>query len=324
MSGAFNGLEEIVKKRINRQGMGFGAEIKSKDEKTEYLKQVKSEDLIQYGFESEFIGRLPVVTVFEHLEVDDLYKILRNPKSSIIIGKKRDFKSYGIDLQFEDEALRRIAENAWQERTGARGLVSAVERVLLKFEHTLPSADLQHLVVTPAMTEDPARELKKILDSPEDPERERAFQRLLAEEEEQMASLLRQKATELQAEYGIRFSAERIRLLTRRSAERKSDIDVAVEEIKAIHRAAVDFARRFSNRNDVEISFSEDAIDRLVEKTWATGQDPSEYLKKSFQNYEHGLRLIKEKTGRKKFPVSAEGMEKPDQFLNQWIQECYR
>ena len=71
--------------------------------------------------------------------VEDLYKILRNPKSPIIIGKKRDFKAYGIDLQFEDEALRRIAENACQERTGARGLVSAVERVLMKFEHTLPS-----------------------------------------------------------------------------------------------------------------------------------------------------------------------------------------
>ena len=325
MSGAFNGLEDIVKKRINRQGMGFGAEIKSKDEKTEYLKQVKSEDLIQYGFESEFIGRLPVVTVFEHLEVEDLYKILRNPKGPIVIGKKRDFKAYGIDLQFEDEALRRIATNAWEERTGARGLVSAVERVLLKFEHTLPSVDhLRHLVVTPAMTEDPARELKRILEKPGDPEREKAFQRLLAEEEEQMEAVLRLKSAEMQAEYGIRFSAERIRLLTRRSAERKSDIDVSVEEIKAIYRAASDFARKFSNRNDAEISFSEGAIDRLVERTWATGQDASEYLNQAFQNYEHGLKLIKEKTGRKKFPISAEAMEKPDQCLNQWIQECYR
>ena len=324
MSGAFNGLEEIVKKRLNRQEMGFGAEIRSKDERTEYLKQVKSEDLMQYGFESEFIGRLPVVTVFEHLEVEDLYKILRNPKSPIIIGKKRDFKAYGIDLQFEDEALRRIAANASEERTGARGLVSAVERVLLKFEHTLPSVNVRHLVVTPAMTEDPAGELKKILENPGDPEREQAFQRLLAEEEEQMEAALRQKAAELQAEYGIRFSAERIRLLTRRSAETKSDIDVSVEEIKAIHRAAADFARKFSNRNEVEISFSEEAIDRLVERTWATGKEASEYLREAFQNYEHGLKLIKEKTGRKKFPISAEAMEKPDQCLNQWIQECYR
>src|SRR4030042_791972 len=69
MSGAFNGLEEIIKKRLNREGIGFGAEIRSKDERTEDLKQVKAEDLIAYGFESEFIGRLPVTAVFEKLEI---------------------------------------------------------------------------------------------------------------------------------------------------------------------------------------------------------------------------------------------------------------
>src|SRR5512139_355999 len=192
MSGAFNGLDEIVKKRLNRQGIGFGAEVRSKDEKTQYLKQVKAEDLIEYGFESEFIGRLPVVTVFEYLEVDDLYTILRNPKSPIVMGKKRDFKAYGIHLQFEDDALRRIAENALQERTGARGLVSAVERVLLKFEHSLPSTDVRRLLVTSAMVADPERELEKILDHPDDPGQKEDFHRLLAEEEKNLEESLRQ------------------------------------------------------------------------------------------------------------------------------------
>src|SRR4030042_961743 len=105
MSGAFNGLEELIKKRVNREGIGFGAEIRSKDEWAEYLKQVKAEDLIAYGFESEFIGRLPVTTVFEKLEVEDLYTILKNPNNPIVLGKKKDFKSYGIDIQFEDESL---------------------------------------------------------------------------------------------------------------------------------------------------------------------------------------------------------------------------
>src|SRR4030067_153887 len=93
MSGAFTNLEEIVKKRLNRQGMGFGAEIKSKDERAEYLKQVKAEDLIEYGFESEFVGRLPVITVFEHLEVEDLYNILRSPKKPDVMDKKKEFKA---------------------------------------------------------------------------------------------------------------------------------------------------------------------------------------------------------------------------------------
>ncbi len=324
MSGAFNGLDEIVKKRLNRQGIGFGAEIRSRDEKVQYLKKVKAEDLIEYGFESEFIGRLPVVTVFENLEVEDLYKILRNPKSPIVIGKKRDFKAYGINLLFEDDALRRIAENALQERTGARGLVSAVERVLLKFEHTLPSTTIRQLMVTRAMVDDPAGELKKILDRPDDPGREEAFRRLLAEEEKNMRGLLCQKAAEWQERSGIRFSDQRIQLITRRSVETQADVDGVVEEIQAIRQTAVEFAEQFSRRNDLGVSFTEEAIDRLVEKTWQEGLDPSDYLGKSFQNYEHGLKLIREKTGRREFPISAEGMENPEQFLNAMIQETYR
>ena len=324
MSGAFNGLDEMVKKRLNRQGIGFGAEIRSKDEKIQYLKKVKAEDLIEYGFESEFIGRLPVVTVFEHLEVDDLYKILRNPKSSIVMGKKRDFKAYGIHLQFKDEALRRIAENASQERTGARGLVSAVERVLLKFEHTLPSTSIRHLVVTLAMVDDPAVELRKILDHADDPGQEEAFQDLLAEEERNLEALLRQKAEEWQEHHGIRFSDERIHLITRRSVETQTDVDGAVEEILAIHQTAREFAEKFSRRNDLVMSFTEEAVDRLVEKVWKEGLDPAEQLGRSFQNYEHGLKLIREKTGKREFSVSAEGMENPEQFLNGLIQETYR
>jgi len=324
MSGAFNGLDEIVKKRLNRQGIGFGAEVRSKDEKTEYLKKVKAEDLIEYGFESEFIGRLPVVTVFEHLEVEDLYKILRNPKSPIVIGKKRDFKAYGIHLLFEDDALRRIAENALQERTGARGLVSAVERVLLKFEHTLPSTSIRHLMVTRAMVDDPAGELKKILDRPDDPGRKEAFRRLLAEEEKNLEGLLRQKAAEWQERSGIRFSDQRIQLITRRSVETQADVDGVIEEIQAIRQAAAEFAEQFSRRNDLGVSFTEEAIDRLVEKTWQESRDPADYLGKSFQNYEHGLKLIREKTGKREFLISAEGMENPEQFLNGMIQEIYR
>ena len=324
MSGAFNGLDEIVKKRLNRQGIGFGAEIRSRDEKVQFLKKVKAEDLIEYGFESEFIGRLPVVTVFEHLEVEDLYKILRNPKSSVVIGKKRDFKAYGIHLLFEDDALRRIAENALQERTGARGLVSAVERVLLKFEHTLPSTSIRHLLVTRGMVDDPAGELKKMLDCPDDPGREEAFRRLLAEEGKNLEGLLCQKAAEWQERLGIRFSDQRIQLITRRSVETQADVDGVVEEIQAIRQTAAEFAEQFSRRNDLGMAFTEEAIDRLVEKTWQEGQDPADYLGKSFQNYEHGLKLIREKTGRREFLISAEGMENPEQFLNAMIQETYR
>ena len=80
-----------------------------------------AQDLVKYGFESEFIGRLPVIAVLEELTAEDLYEILNNPNNPIIISKKRDFRSYEIDIKFEDEALRLLAEQAAQERTGAPG-----------------------------------------------------------------------------------------------------------------------------------------------------------------------------------------------------------
>jgi hypothetical protein len=324
MSGAFNGLEEIVKKRLNRQEMGFRAEIKSKDEGMEYLQQVKSEDLIQYGFESEFIGRLPVVTVFEHLEVADLYNILRNPKSPIIISKKRDFKAYGIDLQFEDEALRRIAENAFLERTGARGLVSAVEKVLIKFEHALPSTDIHRLAVTAAMVADPAGELEKILRNPNDPEQKTRFQTLVAEEERELEESVRLKENELLEGYGIYFSDHRRKLVTRRTIQGRMDLDSVVEDLVAVRQAALDFAQAFSARNEVQFGFAEEAIDLFAEKVWREGVDAGEVLKQSYHNYDHGLKLIREKTGVREFLVPPEGIENPDGYLNQMIREIYK
>ena len=182
MSGAFNGLEEIIKKRLNREGIGFGAEIRSKDERAEDLKQVKAEDLIAYGFESEFIGSFPVTVVFEKLEVDDLYAILKNSNNPIILGKKKDFKSYGIDIQFEDEALYELAVKAYEEKTGARGLVSAVEKVLIKFEKRLPSTDIRKFVVTREVVGNPERELERLLQDPLNPEMQAKFEMLLSQE----------------------------------------------------------------------------------------------------------------------------------------------
>ena len=165
VSGAFTGLEDIIGKRINKKPVGFTADAhtKKKDDNTEDLKQVKSEDLINYGFESEFIGRLPMVAVLEHLGEDDLYQILKNPNSPVIVGKKMDFKAYGIEIEFDDEALRSIAKKAIKEKTGARGLVSVCERALLKFEKRFPSTDVKYLRVTKEIVKDPDVEIEKLL-----------------------------------------------------------------------------------------------------------------------------------------------------------------
>ena len=166
VSGAFAGLEEIIRRRLNRGAMGFASGNNGQErlrERMGALRQVRTEDLLEYGFESEFIGRLPILTLLNSLEVEDLYTILKNPKSSVITSKKRDFRAYGIELEFEDAALKRMARLAHREKTGARSLVSVCERVLMKFEKKLPSTEIRRLVVTEALVEDPDSELRRLL-----------------------------------------------------------------------------------------------------------------------------------------------------------------
>jgi ATP-dependent Clp protease ATP-binding subunit ClpX len=263
MSGAFNGLEELIKKHLNREGIGFGAEIRSKDEGAEYLKQVKAEDLIAYGFESEFIGRLPVTTVFERLEVDDLYAILKNPNNPIILGKKKDFKSYGIDIQFEDEALYQLALKAYEEKTGARGLVSAVEKGLIKFEKRLPSTDIRKFVVTQAVAEDPGRELERLLRDPSNPEMLEKFESLLFREKMVLRESILGREAEFKKRYGIVFREGRIDLIVNRMIEKGYDVNTVSEEVVEIQQQVEEFERDFQRRTGINLQFSEEAINRM-------------------------------------------------------------
>jgi endopeptidase Clp ATP-binding regulatory subunit ClpX len=165
VSGAFGGLDEIIQRRLNRNRVGFRTEEDRVESESGTLSDLRSEDLIEFGFESEFIGRLPVVASLDPLTAEDLFAILKNPNCSVTVGKKRDFKAYGIDLSFEDDALLLMAERAAQELTGARSLVSVSERALLKFEKRLPSTDIRSLVVTRDLVEDPAGSLAHLLES---------------------------------------------------------------------------------------------------------------------------------------------------------------
>jgi ATP-dependent Clp protease ATP-binding subunit ClpX len=167
VSGAFNGMDEIVGRRLNKGGVGFKTESeKTKQQETDhtdYMKEVTTQDLLDFGFESEFVGRLPVLAVLEPLSEDDLYEILKSPNCSVTLGKKRDFQAYGIELTFDDAALRRLAEMASKEQTGARALVSVCENTLLKFEKTLPSTDIRSFRVTAEVVENPELELSRLM-----------------------------------------------------------------------------------------------------------------------------------------------------------------
>jgi len=164
VSGAFAGLDEIISRRLKRREIGFGPGPAAEEiPDPEFLPQVKAEDLIAYGFESEFVGRLPVVAVLRDLDEEDLYQILAGANCSVVHAKVLDFKAYGIKLSFEDGALRRLARLAHEEKTGARGLVSVVERTLMKYERRLPSTGARRLVVTEAIVEDPEGMLRETI-----------------------------------------------------------------------------------------------------------------------------------------------------------------
>ena len=163
VSGAFNALEEIINKRLNTQQIGFNKSLATEQDKQDILKMVKTEDLLDFGYESEFIGRLPVTVVLNNLDEEGLYKILKNKYSTVVLGKKFDFKAYGIKLDFTDGALRILAKRANDEKTGARGLLSVFEKVLIKFEKTLPSTDIKSLIVDEEVVSDPESSLGKML-----------------------------------------------------------------------------------------------------------------------------------------------------------------
>jgi len=324
MSGAFNGLEELVKRRLNREGIGFGAEIRSKDERAEYLKQVKAEDLIAYGFESEFIGRLPVTTVFEKLEVDDLYTILKNPNNPIILGKKKDFKSYGIDIQFEDEALYELAVRAYEEKTGARGLVSAVEKILIKYEKRLPSTDIRRFVVTRAVVEDPEGGLGRLLQDPSNPEMMKKFEALLSREKMALKESIIGREAEFKKRHGIVFREGRIDLIVNRMIEKGYDVNTVSEEMVEIQRQVEEFERDFQRRTGVDLQFSEEAINRVTEIILKEEGKGTSFFSKLSKDFEYGFELLREKTGQKEFIVTRETVDDPEGYLNRMIREIYR
>jgi hypothetical protein len=324
MSGAFNGLEEIIKKRLNRQGIGFGAEIRSKkDEEGSLLPLVKAEDFINYGFESEFIGRLPVVVVLEKLEVEDLYEILRNINSPIILGKKKDFKAYGIDIKFEDEALYKIAQNAYQERTGARGLVSAIEKVLLPFERKLPSTNIKRLVVTPEMVDSPEAELEKILQDPENPEREERFRKVAHQEAQRLKESILARKNEFLNRYGVLLDEKIIEVITYWVMEQGISVSAAYQEAINIRQQVKNFERKFTEIHGLEINFAEDLLNGIIEKVIKENKDPWEICQTICKNYEYGLKLIKEKTGVNNFVIHKEALQNPEEYLNSLIRNSY-
>jgi ATP-dependent Clp protease ATP-binding subunit ClpX len=144
VGGAFAGLDKVIKARSEKGGIGFSAEVKTKDDTKnvgQLFAEVESEDLIKYGLIPEFVGRLPVVATLEELDEVALVKILTEPKNALIKQYQHLFEMEGAELEFREDSLGAIARKAMERKTGARGLRTIVENVLLNTMYELPSAD---------------------------------------------------------------------------------------------------------------------------------------------------------------------------------------
>ena len=141
--GAFAGLDKIISQRNKGSSIGFGAEVKSVADKKigEWMKGLEPEDLLKYGLIPEFIGRLPITATLEDLDEKSLVKILLEPKNSLVKQYQELFKLEGVKLTFKDNAVKEIAQKAISKKTGARGLRSILENILLKTMFELPGQD---------------------------------------------------------------------------------------------------------------------------------------------------------------------------------------
>jgi ATP-dependent Clp protease ATP-binding subunit ClpX len=144
VGGAFDGLEKIIRQRSEKGGIGFSAEVKAKDDRRsvgELLNHVEPEDLIRYGLIPEFVGRLPVVATLEELDEDSLVRILTEPRNALTKQYAKLFRMEGVDLEFREDALRATARKAMERKTGARGLRTILEQILLDTMYDLPSLE---------------------------------------------------------------------------------------------------------------------------------------------------------------------------------------
>ncbi len=175
--GAFDGIEGIIQKRTGKQGMGFGSEIKGKEEEQtdRLLAQIEPHDLMKYGLIPELIGRLPAIVSLDTLDRDALVRILQEPKNALVKQYQTMFEMDGVKLNFEPEALIKVAETALERKTGARGLRGVLENVMTDIMFSIPSdKTVSSVTITPEVvmgTGEPAVEHDAMPVDPEPPKK---------------------------------------------------------------------------------------------------------------------------------------------------------
>ena len=324
MSGAFTDLVPIIQKRLSKQDIGFGARIRKAEDEINALKHIKSEDLTEFGFESEFVGRLPVRAVFEHLSEIDLYHILKNPNNPIILGKKLDFAAYGIDIKFEDDLLRTLARHAYAENTGARGLVSAVEKALLEFEKRLPSTQIKRFPATAAFIKNPQTSIRSLTDAAQYQKTNDTFDHLIEAEIEMIKVYLKENKTNLAEKFSLTMTPSRIDLVATCYAKNTLDIGNIITKIKSYYDEVKRIELYFFKNHDINIVLEENAIDFIIEQLINASIELNLVYEKIDTDFQHGLKLAREKTGRNRYFITREALLDPEAYVGKLIRDVVK
>ncbi|MFA6931727.1 MAG: AAA family ATPase [Lentisphaeria bacterium] len=227
VSGAFDQIEEIIQRRLGNAMIGFQANGETAERSdSEIIKQVQTQDLVKFGFEPEFIGRLPVRVVLDDLSAEDLEKILKVAENGILEQYQENFAGYGIDLKTHPEALHEIACRAVAEKTGARGLMTVLERIFRDFKFELPGTGVTSVELTPELVQNPDAELAKLLQVSQE-----LTEKLQRQEVQAFAERFQQ-----QHELSIEFSPDAVACIVEQSTSQKKTVRGFCEErFKDIH-----------------------------------------------------------------------------------------
>ena len=321
VSGAFGDLHKIIKKRITDQGIGFGAMITSQQKQDDLLKFVKSEDFIEFGFESEFVGRLPVKAIFERLGEKDLYEILKNPNNPIILGKRLDFAAYGINVKFDDQALWLLAKQASEENTGARGLVSVVEKALILYETRLPSTEITEFPVTTEVITQPEKFFQLFFSATDNPDRTALFQTLCKQETKTITSHLTENSKKLTDKFKFNMTPERIKIIAKLYGGKVMTIGDAIIQVKSVHEKTKRIELQFYQKHDINIVLEEDAVDFIIEQLINYDHTIDEIYQNITTDFEFGLKLVRDKTEKSRFFITRNALLDPESFISSLIKD---
>ncbi|MFH1476025.1 MAG: AAA family ATPase [Verrucomicrobiota bacterium] len=264
VSGAFDRLAERVKQRVSVAPIGFTQAHNIPQADYEYLKLAQTRDFIDFGFEPEFIGRLPVRVTCDALTAGDLQQIMLTSEDSILAQYRHDFSGYGIDFTITREAIAEIAARAILEQTGARGLMTVMEQAFRNFKFQLPSTAVKNFEADTDTITDP----------------ENALKTLLRKNQRSQRNLLKSEVAE--------------------------------------------FARRFKEEHALDLVFSDEAVDLLVELSITQDKTMRTIFNEKFRDFQHGLKLISKNTGRTAFEITRSIIAAPDRELSRWVVESFQ